>query len=50
MRADNGRRINPQELQRFDRLGVVALVLISSLYIVLVTLVEFGQDLGGFWP
>lgn len=50
MRADKGHQGNPQKLQRLDRFGVMALVLISSLYVILVTLVEFGEDLGLFWP
>lgn len=49
MRADKGYRGNPQKLQRLDRFGVTTLVLISSLYVILVTLVELGEDLGFYW-
>ena len=49
MRADKGYRGNPQRLQQLDRFGVMTLVLISSLYVILVALVEFGEDLGFYW-
>lgn len=50
MRADKGYQGNSQKLQRLDRLGVMTLVLISSLYVILVTVVEFGEDFGFYWP
>ncbi|MET2831744.1 hypothetical protein [Mesorhizobium shangrilense] len=47
MRADKG---NLQKLQGFDRFAVMTLVLISSLYVILVTVIEFGEDFGFYWP